>query len=83
MITPSTPDLSAAPPNPLDADIVTVPEHPAMADDSGVVIDVPSGPESIAGRNHADGVSEPGVVHLHHAARNNFQRSPAGASHEK
>jgi hypothetical protein len=36
------PGLVTRPPNPFDADIVTTVEHPQQADDSGIVVSVPS-----------------------------------------
>jgi hypothetical protein len=41
------PGLVGRPTNPLDADIVTAPETQPLADDSGIVIRVPSGPNQL------------------------------------
>jgi hypothetical protein len=41
------PGLVSRPANPLDADIVTTPEHMQPADDSGVVVSVPSAPNQL------------------------------------
>jgi hypothetical protein len=41
------PGLVSRPANPLDADIVTTPENTEQADDSGIVVSVPSGPNQL------------------------------------